>query len=708
MKSNGTSIDFENNTTSRFVLENGTTSALATSISQTGGIGFDTTLNTPVIKDSIGIKTMATRSWVSSANGYVYAKDYGVTGDDVTDDTTAIQNAITAAQTLGIRTIYMGIGVFKCNIVIPQNIRIVGAGGGFISNFSIPVAPFNTDNYPTVFIPNSTATPVIRVNSVYGVNLEDFAIIGSASQLGEGLSISNNANFPGCDMTVNRISIRGFNKGLSNYGGCDITYNACLFTCSLYNVYQQPAADGAPSDTQVFISCATGGSTSSHCFYFKGCRGTSIIGGDHNLAQHIMYIESGGVVNWVNANSEQTQSWLFELNAGYLNIQAGRFNVVGGIGGNKELLRVTGVTVDYTIGNIVYDGNGSSFLGSSYGTLVKSAGSDYPRTAPNGFLIQRYTSTAFTTLLKTEFTSRLYRNRPTIESTPNVIDDFVNGYTSPFGALGWILTTVGGGGGVGRFPPSGVQNLMGALEIVTSSAGGTDFFKMTTAKELFSANVYPDWENVWEVNFSNTTNSKTRIGLYSNDVNTITGATNATPIVITTSANHNLVNGTNMFIAGVGGNTNANGSYYIKSLSATTYELYTDAGLTIGRAGNGAYTSGGTANAVVPVHGVGIRFTGGTDTNVQFETIVSGVITSTDTGVAISALQSTTNKVGVLLRRMVSTGGTFLGYSCQIANNPETDTTTALGSVYLIPSFFLGSANANFATSRIDRFNLRF
>ncbi len=69
---------------------------------------------------------------------------------------------------------------------------------------------------------------------------------------------------------------------------------------------------------------------------------------------------------------------------------------------------------------------------------------------------------------------------------------------------------------------------------------------------------------------------------------TITGATNATPIVITTSASHGLA--TNMFVrnAAVGGNTAANGEFQITVLSGTTYSLN-------GTVGSGAYTSGGTS-----------------------------------------------------------------------------------------------------------------
>jgi len=67
----------------------------------------------------------------------------------------------------------------------------------------------------------------------------------------------------------------------------------------------------------------------------------------------------------------------------------------------------------------------------------------------------------------------------------------------------------------------------------------------------------------------------------------ITDATNASPIVITSTA-HGLSNGNVVGVAGVGGNTAPNGkTWYVYNVTANTFEL-TDS------SGNGAYTSGGT------------------------------------------------------------------------------------------------------------------
>lgn len=67
---------------------------------------------------------------------------------------------------------------------------------------------------------------------------------------------------------------------------------------------------------------------------------------------------------------------------------------------------------------------------------------------------------------------------------------------------------------------------------------------------------------------------------------TITDATNATPIVITSAA-HGLANGDIVAIRNVGGNTAANGVFIVANKTTDTFELSASVG-------SGAYTSGGT------------------------------------------------------------------------------------------------------------------
>lgn len=71
---------------------------------------------------------------------------------------------------------------------------------------------------------------------------------------------------------------------------------------------------------------------------------------------------------------------------------------------------------------------------------------------------------------------------------------------------------------------------------------------------------------------------------------TITGATNATPIVITLGATSGLKDADRLAIAGITGNTAANGEFDLKMLTPTTAQL-------VGSAGNGTF--GGTPRVAI-------------------------------------------------------------------------------------------------------------
>lgn len=72
----------------------------------------------------------------------------------------------------------------------------------------------------------------------------------------------------------------------------------------------------------------------------------------------------------------------------------------------------------------------------------------------------------------------------------------------------------------------------------------------------------------------------------------VSGATNATPIVITTSTSHGLSTGDKVAIGYVAGNTAANGVFAVTVLTSTTFSLQ-DVREGTDIAGNGSYTSGG-------------------------------------------------------------------------------------------------------------------
>lgn len=75
----------------------------------------------------------------------------------------------------------------------------------------------------------------------------------------------------------------------------------------------------------------------------------------------------------------------------------------------------------------------------------------------------------------------------------------------------------------------------------------------------------------------------------------ISGATNATPIVLTDTT-HGYSSNDRVYVYGVGGNTNADGYWPIESVDANSYKL-------LESSGNAAYTSGGTVHKIdVPMN----------------------------------------------------------------------------------------------------------
>jgi hypothetical protein len=127
-----------------------------------------------------------------------------------------------------------------------------------------------------------------------------------------------------------------------------------------------------------------------------------------------------------------------------------------------------------------------------------------------------------------------------------------------------------------------------------------------------------------------------------NDVDTgvkaITGATTATPIVITATS-HGFANGDIVVIFGVGGNTTANGTWKIKNQATNTFELETLVGA-LNSVGVGAYTSGGTAIDLTLSDNLDDVNAGvvATSANLSGKTLVNGLLDHADLSPAFTAV----------------------------------------------------------------------
>lgn len=187
---------------------------------------------------------------VVSAAGYVNAANYGATGNGVTDDTTALQNAITAAAaSTGALYIPAGTYLVSADLVVPSNCTIRGNGRATILK-----AKANTQ--PNIF----------KLLNVSHVTITDIAIDGNkanVNQIGiQYVSLSGIWLRGSDDITIMRCYIHDcYVSGIMADGGCTnlfISHNR-LVNCFDNQIYIR-AQDTAP-----YTPCSNGTITGNVC-----------------------------------------------------------------------------------------------------------------------------------------------------------------------------------------------------------------------------------------------------------------------------------------------------------------------------------------------------------------------------------------------------------------------------------------------------------
>ena len=141
--------------------------------------------------------------------------------------------------------------------------------------------------------------------------------------------------------------------------------------------------------------------------------------------------------------------------------------------------------------------------------------------------------------------------------------------------------------------------ITGEIFYTVTSAAGTKLFTIEAnsfsgtyvagAGYITTNNIVADYLHVLDV--------KAKYTRIINDT-VITGATNATPVVVTLSRKSRLRTGSQVRIASVFGNDAANGDFYVKQINAYKYALYSDALLASPVSGSGAYASGGVVSEI--------------------------------------------------------------------------------------------------------------
>lgn len=169
---------------------------------------------------------------------------------------------------------------------------------------------------------------------------------------------------------------------------------------------------------------------------------------------------------------------------------------------------------------------------------------------------------------------------------------------------------------------------------------------------------------------------------------TVTGATNATPIEITTSTTHGLADGEQVQIFQVLGNVAANGLYYAKVTGTTKFTIYrawTSGAPATPVAGSGAYTSGGFAWPEAFAAAVTLPADGDALSAAAFNTpYESGIDRETYLLGRVGQFRNSNIK-----EQHVFTGGTV--YTALTNANRVVHTGTAVGATFVDPYYIANS-----------------
>lgn len=202
--------------------------------------------------------TKATYSMISGAP--INVLDYGATGDGATNDTAALQAAITAA-TANKRTLYVPAGIYRYTaLTIANAITILGDGNS------------------SVLRKTTTNVTGITVTTTLPITIENMAFDAVASQTGGALICIDSTTFENGLSTFRNITFGGFYIGLQFLRAA---------TWSVFDCYFESAGVDAGS-TALWIqnnqNPDSGDSTViGNVFYYS-----------NNVGTHIRQISSGG------------------------------------------------------------------------------------------------------------------------------------------------------------------------------------------------------------------------------------------------------------------------------------------------------------------------------------------------------------------------------------------------------------------------------
>lgn len=188
---------------------------------------------------------------------YNVKADYGAVGDGTTNDTTAIQNAIDAANTAGGGRVYFPVGTYKLTSALTMKRRVILMGEGIAAGQS---------SVATILFQSSTTAHAITATDQQDMGIEDLTIVGPGSGSGNGINFVRSVNPDISGITMRRVQV-------SSFGG------KCIeLSNPITSVFDRVLVDSSPVGFSVHGVTGIGGSSGTSCTflscYAAGCTQT--------------------------------------------------------------------------------------------------------------------------------------------------------------------------------------------------------------------------------------------------------------------------------------------------------------------------------------------------------------------------------------------------------------------------------------------------
>lgn len=259
----------------------------------------------------------------SSTAGRINVLDHaGVDPTGATDSTAALQAIATALSSNAEgREMYFPPGTYKFNLLVPEQVRIVGAG--------CQISASESKASVTVFMPFNDALPVLWVKSVFSNYFADFEMLGngsgaSSTGLGNsvaGLRVKNDAdNYPGMGLVCERVKAERFAIGFQLSKMNSVTFRDCSA------VYNGTGWKGeALSDTWLLHNCH-GDFNEDFQIWINEPRSVTVVSGDWgNCSCPVALVQGGGVMIFEGANIESVvNTHIFEAVNSHLILRGNR------------------------------------------------------------------------------------------------------------------------------------------------------------------------------------------------------------------------------------------------------------------------------------------------------------------------------------------------------------------------------------------------